>query len=237
MATDKSLTLGVEKLKALDILSGHSGIIKVTRDDWEALEGCMVWLPRSVAETRNDIAHFATYMIIRNQHDQILSYKRPDKQGEKLLVGQRSIGFGGHPSWRDAHHDVKNLSAGMNLRLTLLTTAIRERAEELMIIDLKGEHGEAGADILGTWSFMGISGDRIMCEPNLVLIDWSNVVGRRHIGVVLSVTVNTDKFSIQARPDLETGKVEIEDLRWISCGENLSSYESWSKILLKDAAF
>lgn len=213
MSADKSLVLGLEKLKALEILKGRSGLIDLDGSLAAELESCVVWLPRNVAETRSDIMHFASYvLVISASSNGILSYKRPDKIGEKALLGARSVGFGGHPSWHDIQHHSSERE-GMDLMGTLQATANRELNEELKFI-------------------VGQEEVKMIPTINTLLIDWTNPVGMRHVAAAGCVYIDVDDITeILPRAD-DNGKIEIEDLRWIKKTEDQTPYESWSKVIL-----
>lgn len=136
------------------------------------------------------------YIIVRNQEGKILTYSR-GKGTEDRLHAFRSIGFGGHIDFVDVfNHPSKLISA-------IQVGADREIAEELV----------ADGNITNN------------IKPDNIIIDYTNGVGKVHVGVLFDITldeVNTDTY-------------EISDAMWLSLDEikqSSSKYENWSRLAI-----
>lgn len=136
------------------------------------------------------------YIIVRNQEGKILTYSRGKGTEDRLHVF-RSIGFGGHIDFVDVfNHPSKLISA-------IQVGADREIAEELV----------ADGNITNN------------IKPDNIIIDYTNGVGKVHVGVLFDITldeVNTDTY-------------EISDAMWLSLDEikqSSSKYENWSRLAI-----
>ena len=112
------------------------------------------FMPRSQAEHDPSFKQIIPYVIMTHQ-GKYLSYVRGRRAGETRLVGNRSIGIGGHINPSD---DLPLFNA--DFRQTYLAAVAREVAEEVVV---------------GT-SYV----DRVVALLN----DDSNAVGQVHLGVV-----------------------------------------------------
>lgn len=136
------------------------------------------------------------YIVVRNQEGKILTYSR-GKGTEDRLHAFRSIGFGGHIDFVDVFNYPTDLIR------TIQIGAEREIAEEL------------GADSNITNNI----------KPDNIIIDYTNDVGKVHVGVLFDITldeVNTDTY-------------EISDAMWLSLDEikqSSNKYENWSKLVI-----
>lgn len=136
------------------------------------------------------------YIVVRNQEGKILTYSR-GKGTEDRLHAFRSIGFGGHIDFVDVFNHPSNLISAIQVG------ADREIAEEL------------GADSNITNNI----------KPDNIIIDYTNDVGKVHVGVLFDITldeVNTDTY-------------EISDAMWLSLDEikqSSSKYENWSRLVI-----
>lgn len=136
------------------------------------------------------------YIVVRNQEGKILTYSR-GKGTEDRLHAFRSIGFGGHIDFVDVFNYPTDLIR------TIQIGAEREIAEEL------------GADSNITNNI----------KPDNIIIDYTNGVGKVHVGVLFDITldeVNTDTY-------------EISDAMWLSLDEIKQSsgkYENWSRLVI-----
>ena len=115
----------------------------------------MSFMPRSKAELNPDYKQLIPYVIMTCQ-GKILNYVRGKRAGEKRLVGNRSIGIGGHINPVDNNP----LFNQKNSREMYLEAVEREINEE---VDMQTEHT-----------------DRIVALLN----DDTNEVGQVHLGVV-----------------------------------------------------
>ena len=136
------------------------------------------------------------YIIVRNQEGKILTYSR-GKGAEGRLHAYRSIGFGGHIDYVDTSNYPTDLIRAIQVG------ADREIAEEL----------DADGDIY----------DNVV--PNNIIIDYTNGVGKVHVGIMFEITldeVNTDTY-------------EISDAMWLTLDElkqSINKYENWSKLVI-----
>lgn len=136
------------------------------------------------------------YIVVRNQEGKILTYSR-GKGTEDRLHAFRSIGFGGHIDFVDVFNHPSNLISAIQVG------ADREIAEELV----------ADGNITNN------------IKPDNIIIDYTNDVGKVHVGVLFDITldeVNTDTY-------------EISDAMWLSLDEikqSSSKYENWSRLVI-----
>lgn len=119
------------------------------------VQGTARFIPRSQAEIDPSYKQLIPYVII-NCKGKYLSYIRGRRAGEARLVGNRSIGIGGHINPID---DIMPLF-NADFSKTYLTAVEREVAEEVSV-----ETGHT---------------DRVVALLN----DESNEVGRVHLGIV-----------------------------------------------------
>ncbi|MFA5423403.1 MAG: hypothetical protein WC374_06050 [Phycisphaerae bacterium] len=99
--------------------------------------GVLRFMTRGSAETDPSFKQLIPYVII-NSGDKFLNYVRGSRAGEKRLVGNRSIGIGGHINPVD---DVSLLG----VKETYLTAVEREVAEE---VNVESRHSDTIAALL-----------------------------------------------------------------------------------------
>lgn len=136
------------------------------------------------------------YIVVRNQEGKVLTYSR-GKGTENRLHAFRSIGFGGHIDYVDVFNHPDNLIYAIQVG------ADREIAEEL----------NADGNI-----FLNI-------KPDNIIIDYTNEVGKVHVGVLFDITLD----------EVDTNTDEISDAKWMTVDEILDSineYENWSKVAI-----
>jgi predicted NUDIX family phosphoesterase len=129
------------------------------------VQGVPRFMLRSQAETDPTHKQIIPYVIMMHQ-GQVLSYVRGRRAGETRLVGNRSIGIGGHINPSD---DLPLFNA--DFRQTYLAAVAREVAEEIVV--------DTGYT------------DRIVALLN----DDSNPVGQVHLGVVHCWTLEAPKVA------------------------------------------
>jgi predicted NUDIX family phosphoesterase len=133
-----------------------------------------------------------------------LSYCRGKTSVEKRLVGQRSLGIGGHINPIDIVS--KNEMGKWRINpLTILACSYREIKEEV---------GDLPWNDISDGSIIGL------------IEDDSNAVGMVHCGIVLLWRLPTSVRAYAAES-------AIQDLRWVHPDEirdNWEQYESWSQI-------
>ena len=129
------------------------------------VQGIPCFLPRSQAEVDPNYKQIIPYVIMTCD-GRYLSYVRGRRAGETRLVGNRSIGIGGHINPRD---DLPLFNA--NFYETYLTAVEREVAEE---VSVETSHT-----------------NRVVALLN----DESNEVGSVHLGIVHYWLLNAPKVS------------------------------------------
>jgi len=129
------------------------------------VQGTAHFIPRAQAEIDPSYKQLIPYVII-SYKGKYLSYVRGRRAGEARLVGNRSIGIGGHINPID---DMPLFDA--DFRRTYLTAVEREVAEEVSV-----ETGHT---------------DRVVALIN----DESNEVGRVHLGIVHYWILDAPKVS------------------------------------------
>jgi predicted NUDIX family phosphoesterase len=142
-----------------------------------------------------------------------LTYHRPVTGGEPGLHGKVTIGYGGHIDLNDVVCDENSV---IHLKDTVLTSMRREIFEEL---------GISSEDLAGV-----VMGYRL-------ITDYSNSVGRVHLGIVFIVTIKNDCVINPAALEIDyAGEFTAYDLSELS-GEEISNpvvMENWSKLLVEE---
>lgn len=136
------------------------------------------------------------YIVVRNHEGKILTYSR-GKGTEDRLHAYRSIGFGGHIDFVDVINHPSNLIS------VIQVGADREIVEEL--------------DADGDFYYNIV--------PNNIIIDYTNGVGKVHVGVLFDITLE----------EVNTNTNEISDAMWLTVDELKQSsdkYENWSKLAI-----
>ena len=145
--------------------------------------GALRFMPRSQAEKNPDYKQLIPYVIM--SHDgKYLSYVRGKRAGETRLVGNRSIGIGGHINPVD---EIPLFDA--SFREAYLTAVEREVAEE---VSVEANHT-----------------DRIVALLN----DDSNEVGSVHLGVVHYWTLDAEKVSRKEQMITQMSFMGLDELR------------------------
>ena len=153
--------------------------------------GVLKFMPRPQAESDPSYKQIIPYVIMSHA-DSYLTYVRGKRAGEKRLVGNRSIGIGGHINPID--NEVPLFDT--DFREMYLTAVQREVAEE---INVGGGHT-----------------DNIVALLN----DDSNDVGKVHLGIVHYWTVDSaditkreqmiNQLSLMTLPELQQVRDEME---------------------------
>jgi len=168
-----------------------------------------VWVgPRSVLEGEETYRQVIPYVLITNQLDQILVYRRTNKGGEARLHGNHSIGFGGHIDICDV---VFNDDGDIRLSQSIERATARELEEEIGISS--GElHSNMHGRIFGT------------------IVDDSNEVGRVHAGAVDSYLYIGNKEIYAAEDHIEV--MGFKDINEVLKMADDNLFESWSNIII-----
>ena len=144
--------------------------------------GAMRFVPRSEAEIDTSLKQLIPYVIMTCE-GKCLNYVRGKRAGEKRLVGNRSIGIGGHINPID-----NSLFSQTDPSEMYLDAVAREVDEE---VNVEAEHQ-----------------DRIVALLN----DDSNEVGQVHLGVVHYWTLEAPKVSRKEQMITQMSFTEIEEL-------------------------
>jgi predicted NUDIX family phosphoesterase/dephospho-CoA kinase len=167
----------------------------------------VTYLPRTEAETRDDMKQFVTYTIVQHE-TKILSFVRGQyNRAASFLRGARCVGFGGHVTDAD-------LSLFTQSDLGIRANAVREIGEEINLPSGRPQIDPDKLEVLG------------------VLNDNSSAVGVRHLAIVMRYWV--EDFSKWERP--QRGEASINRLRWIDTRHeplNLSDFEYWSQLCIR----
>ncbi|NEW89774.1 DNA mismatch repair protein MutT [Rhodopseudomonas sp. WA056] len=165
------------------------------------------YLPRTLAETRNDYKQVITYTVIQHQ-SKILSFRRGlYNRAASFLRGAHCVGFGGHVTDDDRTlFSVNDLGIRQN--------AAREIGEELLLPSGRPNIDPHALEYLG------------------IINDNSSDVGVRHFAVVMRYWV--EDWSNWRR--VSRGEASINRLRWLDTIEdtiNLSDFEYWSQLTIR----
>lgn len=165
------------------------------------------YLPRALAELRDDHKQVITYTIIQHQ-SKILSFRRGlYNRAASFLRGAQCVGFGGH-----VNEDDHSLFSADDFGIR--QNAIREISEELMLPSGRPQIDPSALEYLG------------------VLNDDSSDVGIRHFAVVLRYWVD----DWQQWRKVFRGEASVNKLRWLDTVEdelNLSEFEYWSQLVVR----
>jgi predicted NUDIX family phosphoesterase len=155
---------------------------------------------RSTVESDESFKQIIVYIIVKDG-DKIYRYARSG--GEERLVGDYSVGIGGHVNVDDT------MDADFSPADAVHGAAIREFEEEI-----KYTHDY-------NWSDMFLDG------PIGVINDNSDYVGRVHLGVVF--VMRMDNVSVVSKDEniYKAGMTDLDELM-----ENLDDYEGWSQLLI-----
>ena len=145
--------------------------------------GVLRFMPRSQAEKDTTYKQLIPYVIMTHNH-KYLSYVRGRRAGEGRLVGNRSIGIGGHINPVDEVPLFDN-----DFRQAYLTAVEREVAEEVTV---KANYT-----------------NRIVALLN----DDSNEVGQVHLGIVHYWTLDSSKIEKREQMITQMSFMTIEQLQ------------------------
>lgn len=171
--------------------------------------------------------HYATYAIItRNdlvEGRKYFVYQRGKGVGEARLAGDFSIGIGGHIDFVDAVHDDE-----FSFDATITTAVIRELLEEVRGVEINPHGGGSFPSRMSRYWFEQSVGQ---VRNNLFgyLLDDSNEVGKRHVGLVWILDLGNF-----VENDIVCSEANLITVGWKTTNEirGMEKVESWSKILL-----
>lgn len=176
----------------------------------------LVMMQRASLETNPKYRQLLPYLIVRQTADNgevnYVAYQRIQGGGEARLLGNASIGFGGHVDLGDVQ--LRGASV-VDLAKTLWMAALREFMEELEITDQSGEIP------------MGYKPGFVERGEHFILDD-TNEVGKVHVGLIYVIDIPA-AFKARCK------EAELKTLKPQTAGEFLVSdlpWENWSKIYL-----
>ena len=155
-----------------------------------------VFIPRCIAETSSEYIHPIPYFLIENQNGEVLVYQRGKGVGESRLLGNHSVGFGGHV---DLQHSIEQQVDLGNTVLILTVSKYVELEEE-------------------------ISGDNFCYKEWFkdlgVIYDSSNEVGKVHLGFVSVV-----RYLQKDGSELTLNEDELINCGWYNPEDILEKHE------------
>jgi predicted NUDIX family phosphoesterase len=192
----------------LDALGAFQGI----RADWQRYLEVILdkktnhFVERYRAEADESLKQIIPYVLFKSG-DAVFSYVRGKAAGEKRLVGNRSIGIGGHinPVDEQLLFASASVSASSSSDMASYLEAVRREIAEEVIVD--GPFDPAIAAVLN---------------------DDSNPVGRVHFCVVHVCEVSPAAVHKREQQITDAGFLPIADL----CGLRREELETWSTIAI-----
>lgn len=166
--------------------------------------GCREWLERC-----EDFRQVLPYIIFirsnaRTNEPEYFAYQRGKGIGEDRLLGNVSIGVGGHVDLVDVVHSESTI----NLGATVGVSSAREIKEEII--------------------FTGGTERELEMFSAGMLIDDTNSVGKVHLGVLLAVTLPNSMDMVCAEKELDTlGFMSAAELL------AMDNLENWTRIALE----
>lgn len=196
----------VIKRQTFDEIGAFNGLRFDTHKDIEHIfqNGDPHFMPRSQAENDPSFKQIIPYVIM-GCGDRFLTYVRGKRAGEKRLVGNRSIGIGGHIN------PIDDMPLFGDLYDTYLTAVEREIEEE---VHVECKHADK---IVG------------------LLNDDNNEVGKVHLGMVHYWSLDEEKVTRREQMITQMEFMSIDELKnvaeemetWSSlCLEQLEKFES-----------
>lgn len=181
-----------------------------------------VIMRREDLEQNMDYRHYITYVSVWNEHGEVLVYRRTKQSGEKTLVGQASIGFGGHVELEDlaltpkasfGADSVRYGELGIDVANTLYAAMHREICEEL---------GPDASEAVDTLPDFDLDAQWI--------VGHETATDRLHLGLHMKILVKEADIAI----DSPIGDHQF--IGWMSPKDAITkvdNIENWSTILLE----
>lgn len=188
---------------------------------WPETMSHLVIKERAALEPDGDYRQLLPYMIVRRLGAdgvmRFLAYQRTDRIGENRLAGKVSVGFGGHVDANGMYWDHGGSSV-IDLRSTLIASAMRERDEELRIVGTQ----QAPHHLAITW------GDFVITQES--------IPERMHVGLVMNLDLPEGLELECAESELTTlGMMTAEALLQADMRHEIE-LEAWSRLLLAQYA-
>jgi predicted NUDIX family phosphoesterase len=189
----------------LDALGAFQGICADWRRYLEVIldKNANHFIERYRAEEDESLKQIIPYVLFVSG-DAVFSYVRGKAAGEKRLVGNRSIGIGGHIN--PADEQLLFRASGSSSDMASYLEAVRREIAEEVIVD--GPFDPAIAAVLN---------------------DDSNPVGRVHFSVVHVCEVRPDAVRKREAQITDSGFLPIAELR----GARRDELETWSAIAIE----
>lgn len=181
-----------------------------------------VYVSRDECETDPSLKQIIPYILVTSmlpsgQEELTLRYRRTKTSGEDRLMGKYSIGIGGHivatdvdqPLIEDANYPRELAGADR----AFVGACYRELHEELDV-------SECGAM---SWHFRGIINDD------------TDPVGQVHLGILVVLDLERP-CAYRKDPDLAEVCFDSQSIRDANRNNELSQFESWSRIVLSAPA-
>jgi predicted NUDIX family phosphoesterase len=190
----------------LDALGAFQGICADWRRYIEVIldKKANNFVERCRAEEDESLKQIIPYVLFKSG-DAVFSYVRGKAAGEKRLVGNRSIGIGGHINPVDEQLLFASSSPSFSADMASYLEAVSREVAEEVIVD--GPFDPAIAAVLN---------------------DDSNPVGRVHFGVVHVCEVDLGAVHKREQQITGAGFLPIADL----CGARREELETWSAIAI-----
>ena len=156
------------------------------------------------------------YIVLRKMFGDVtkyFAYRRRNGVREARLGGNVSIGVGGHIDMVDIQH----ADSVIDPMATIAGSVQRELEEEIEFSTEGMAEGEEG---------------EVLFHSVGALVDNSNAVGKVHLGLVFTATVDENT-------DVKCAEEELETLGWFTATELLAAglpLENWTNILLEHFA-
>jgi predicted NUDIX family phosphoesterase len=182
-----------------------------------ASDGAITISRREELEKHPKYGQLLPYIVLWQRHKPtgkiaIFVYRRGKGVGESRLVGNHSIGIGGHVDLADVVHT----SSVVDLRATIERSVIREMTEEVLFDHYRGS----------TYTFQHLDLNHVMPKFVGIITDNTNDVGKVHLGLLFTYEV----------PDGYTPRCREEELETVGMVEDAhfegASMENWSEIVI-----
>lgn len=171
---------------------------------------------REALETDPAFRQLLPYVVLTQTGEdgvrRVFNYRRGKGVGESRLLGNRSVGFGGHVDFADVVQEGEG--SLIDLWGTVFESAARELGEELGLDELDCERL-----LDGSWG---------------TIVDDSNEVGRVHLGLAFFVDLHPET-------EIDLAESELSHLHLATPREILDDHtkghvllENWSVILLQE---
>lgn len=180
------------------------------------------YIPRELAEHSEEYVHPIPYIIVMNEKDEILTYQRGKGVGESRLLGNHSIGWGGH---MDMVHILRSINIDIETKQISLPSISPEGSVNLdsaildsMRVELDEELGIDIHEKEVKGSVMG------------VFYDTTDDVGKVHLGVCVAIKLDKELSPLEDSL-LDCGYKSINQLKIEHVNGKLD-LENWSKIII-----